>query len=133
MASVATKPLRDLVDARKNEIKEIVARHHGRSVAIFGSVARGDERPGSDIDFFVELAPGTRPLEILRLGAALEVALGVSVDVGTPESLTKGTSTTVWLTTPYGCGSSRSVKRSQESATNCSTTDPISRGRPSLG
>ena len=90
MANVATKPLRELVNARQNEIKEILARHHGRSVAIFGSVARGDERPGSDIDFLVELAPGTRPFEILQLGAAREEALGVSVDVGTPESLRHG-------------------------------------------
>jgi len=87
MAGVATKPLRELVDTHRDQIKEIVSRHHGRSVAIFGSVARGDERPGSDIDFLVELAPGTRPFEILQLGAALEEALGVRVDVGTPDSL----------------------------------------------
>ena len=65
----------------------IVARHHGRSVAIFGSVARGDERPESDIDFLVELDPGARPLEILSMGVAVEEALGVKVDVGTPASL----------------------------------------------
>ena len=87
MADPATRPLRDLVDARREEIRAIVARHHGRSVAVFGSVARGEERPDSDIDFLVELAPGTRPFEILALGAELEEALGVSVDVGTPESL----------------------------------------------
>ena len=87
MADVVTKPLRELVNAHRDEIKAIVARHHGRSVAVFGSVARGDERPGSDIDFLVELAPGTRPFEILELGAELEEALGVSVDVGTPELL----------------------------------------------
>ena len=79
--------LRDLVEARRDEIKAIVARHNGRSVAIFGSVARGDERPGSDIDFLVELAPGARPFEILAIGAELEEALGVKVDVGTPDSL----------------------------------------------
>ena len=81
------RTLRGLVDANRDEIKEIVARHHGRSVAVFGSVARGDEGPDSDIDFLVELAPGTRPFEILELGAELEEALGVKVDVGTPESL----------------------------------------------
>lgn len=54
---LATKPLRELVDAHREEIKTIVARHHGRSVAVFGSVARGDERPDSDIDFLVELEP----------------------------------------------------------------------------
>ena len=95
MANGATTPLRELVDARREEIKAIVARHHGRSVAVFGSVARGDERPGSDIDFLVELAPGTRPFEILELGAALEDALGVSVDVGTADSLREGIRTAV--------------------------------------
>lgn len=86
MADVATKPLRELVDARREEIKAI-ARHHGRSVAVFGSVARGDERPDSDIDFLVELEPDARPLEILSIGVELEEALGVKVDVGTPASL----------------------------------------------
>lgn len=87
MTVEGTSPLRKLVEAHREEIKAIVARHHGRSVAIFGSVARGDERPDSDIDFLVELAPGTRPFEILSIGVDLEDALGVKVDVGTPESL----------------------------------------------
>ncbi len=90
MAEGVTKPLRELVDAHRQEIKTIVARHHGQSVAIFGSVARGDGRPGSDIDFLVELTSGTRPIEILSMGVELEEALGVSVDVGTPESLRHG-------------------------------------------
>lgn len=81
------KPLRELLEAHREEIKGIVARHHGRSVAVFGSVARGDETPGSDIDLLVELEPGTRPFAILALGADLEEALGVKVDVGTPDSL----------------------------------------------
>lgn len=95
MADVVTQPLRELVDAQREEIKAIVARHHGRSVAIFGSVARGDERPGSDIDLLVELTPGTRPIEILSMGVELEEALGVTVDVGTPESLRHGIRTRV--------------------------------------
>ena len=81
------RPLRELVEAHRDEIKTIVARHHGRSVAIFGSVARGDERSDSDIDFLVELAPGARPFEILSIGVELEEALGVKVDVGTTDSL----------------------------------------------
>lgn len=87
MTDVRATPLRELVDARREEIKAIVARHHGRSVAVFGSVARGDERPSSDIDFLVELAPDARPIEILSIGVELEEALGVKVDVGTPSSL----------------------------------------------
>lgn len=87
MTDVRETPLRDLVEARREEIRAIVARHHGRSVAIFGSVARGEERPDSDIDFLVELGPDARPIEILSIGVELEEALGVRVDVGTPASL----------------------------------------------
>ena len=87
MTNVRAIPLRELVEAHRDEIRAIVARHHGRSVALFGSVARGDEGPDSDIDFLVELAPDARPLEILSIGVELEAALGVKVDVGTPESL----------------------------------------------
>lgn len=87
VARVVNAPLRELVEAHREEIKAIVARHHGRYVAIFGSIARGDEGPQSDIDFLVELEPGTRPFELLALGAALEETLGVKVDVGTPDSL----------------------------------------------
>jgi predicted nucleotidyltransferase len=81
------RPLRELVESHRDEIKAIVARHHGRSVAVFGSVARGDEQPGSDIDFLVQLEPGARPFEILAIGVELEEALGVKVDVGTPDSI----------------------------------------------
>lgn len=87
MSDLATRPLRDLVEAHRDEIKAILARHHGRSVALFGSVARGDERPDSDIDLLVELAPDARPFAILAIGADLEATLGVKVDVGTPGSL----------------------------------------------
>lgn len=87
MTDVRATPLRELVEAHREEIKTIVARHHGQSVAIFGSVARGEERPDSDLDFLVELAPNARPIEILSIGVELEEALGVKVDVGTPESL----------------------------------------------
>jgi predicted nucleotidyltransferase len=79
--------LRDLVESRRDEIKAIVARHHGHSVAVFGSAARGDDGPASDIDFLVELEPDARPFEILVIGAELEAALGVPVDVGTRDSL----------------------------------------------
>jgi predicted nucleotidyltransferase len=87
MTDVRARPLWALVEAHGDEIKEIVARHHGRSVAIFGSVARAQDHPGSDIDFLVELEPDARPIEILSIGVELEKALGVKVDVGTPALL----------------------------------------------
>lgn len=65
----------------------IAARHHGRSIALFGSAVRGDDHAESDLDFLVEFEPGTRPFELLLLGAELEAALGVPVDIGTREAL----------------------------------------------
>ncbi|MEZ5141650.1 MAG: nucleotidyltransferase domain-containing protein [Acidimicrobiales bacterium] len=90
MPNVVQLPLRLLVEAHRDEIKAIVARHHGRSVAIFGSVARGDEHPDSDIDFLVDLEPDARPIELLSIGVELEEVLGVTVDVGTRSSLRDG-------------------------------------------
>lgn len=89
MTEIGTRPLRALLEAHREDVKAVVARHHGRSVAVFGSVARGDETAGSDIDFLVELEPDARPFEILAIGAELEDVLGVRVDVGTPASLRK--------------------------------------------
>ena len=87
MSDVRIESLRELVEAHRDQIKAIVARHHGRSIALFGSAARGDDRPESDIDFLVEFEPGARPFELLLLGAELESVLGVSVDLGTAASL----------------------------------------------
>ena len=70
MPAARPRPLRDLVDDRRDEIRAIVRSHHGVAVAVFGSVARGDEMPGSDLDFLVELEPDARPIEILSIGVA---------------------------------------------------------------
>ena len=87
MADRAGRDLSELLHARRDEIMAIVARHHALSVAVFGSVARGTARRDSDLDLLVQFEPGTRPFEILALGAELEDALGVRVDVATAESL----------------------------------------------
>lgn len=90
MSTIGSSPLRDLVEARRDEIKRIVEQHHGTSVALFGSVATGADRIDSDIDLLVELEPGARPIELLSIEVELEELLGVRVDVGTPGSLRDG-------------------------------------------
>jgi predicted nucleotidyltransferase len=42
----------------RDEIIRVAARHGARNVRLFGSVARGDDRPGSDFDLLVEMDAG---------------------------------------------------------------------------
>ena len=72
---------RRLVEANKHEINEIVRRHRGRNVSLFGSVARGDETPTSDIDFLVEFEPGSSLFDLFHISEELEALLGIPVDV----------------------------------------------------
>jgi uncharacterized protein len=72
---------RELVEARRDEICAVVRRHRGLSVAVFGSVARGDETSMSDIDFLVEFESGSSLFDLLHLTEDLEALLGVPVDV----------------------------------------------------
>ena len=73
--------LRALVEGHKGEIHAAVARHRGRRIALFGSVARGDDTDRSDIDFLVEFEPGSSLLDLLRLQDELSAMLGRPVDV----------------------------------------------------
>ena len=59
----------------------MVRRHRGRSVAVFGSVARGDETAASDIDFLVDFEPGSSLFDLMHISEELEQLLGVPVDV----------------------------------------------------
>ena len=63
------------------EINDLVRHHRGRSVSLFGPVARGDDTPESDIDFLVEFEPGSSLFDLMHLQEALQQLLGVSVDV----------------------------------------------------
>jgi hypothetical protein len=81
MADETKAPLRALVEAHREEIRAIAARHRGRSIALFGSVARGEESPTSDLDFLVEFEPGSSLFDLMHLQDDLEALLGHRVDV----------------------------------------------------
>jgi len=51
------------------------------SIALVGSVARGDDRPDSDYDFLATFEPGATLFDIGGLEADLEDLLGARVDV----------------------------------------------------
>jgi predicted nucleotidyltransferase len=57
------------------------AAHGIQNLRVFGSVARGDDRPDSDVDLLVDLPPGLSLLGLARAEAALEAILGTRVDL----------------------------------------------------
>ena len=77
----------ELLKGKREEILQIAARHGARSVRIFGSVARGEAGPSSDVDFLVQLEEGRSLLDLVGLWQDLEKSLGRRVDVVEPEGL----------------------------------------------
>lgn len=74
----------ELVRAKAAEIRALTARYptlaHPR---VFGSAARGDDRPDSDIDILVDALPGTTLFDLGGLMEELKDLLGVRVDLVT--------------------------------------------------
>jgi hypothetical protein len=59
-----------------------------KEMAVFGSAARGDSGPDSDIDIMVELFAGSQlGLDFFRMEEELTQVLGRRVDLGTKRSL----------------------------------------------
>lgn len=83
----ARSPLGERLVAKRSEVLALAARRQASNVRVFGSIVRGTEGPGSDVDLLVDLRPDARPLDITELECELEDVLGVRVDVGTAASL----------------------------------------------
>jgi predicted nucleotidyltransferase len=75
----------DKFDGLRKKILPVLLPYGVKSVAVFGSVVRGEDTPESDIDILVELKPpGERPPIGLRwfgLEQELEEILGRKVDL----------------------------------------------------
>jgi predicted nucleotidyltransferase len=68
-------------------ITPILQRNRVVSAALFGSVARGEARPDSDLDLLVEFAPDVDLLDAAGLKLELEERLGRPVDLVSRRSL----------------------------------------------
>jgi len=51
--------------AYRRRILELAPHHGARNVRVFGSTVRGEPRPHSDIDLFVEVEPGRTLLDVI--------------------------------------------------------------------
>ncbi len=81
MADHTSEPLRRLVESRREQVMAIAARHHASRVRLFGSAARGDDRPDSDIDLLVDFDEDSSLFDLMRMSRELEALLGRAVDV----------------------------------------------------
>ncbi|GAB1541949.1 nucleotidyltransferase family protein [Scytonema sp. NUACC21] len=77
----------EILKAYREEILRIAAKYGAYNVRVFGSVARGEARPDSDVDFLVELEPQRTLLDQIALMQSLEELLGRKVDVTEPDTL----------------------------------------------
>ncbi|TAN35622.1 MAG: nucleotidyltransferase [Verrucomicrobia bacterium] len=79
--------LLDSIKIRRGEITQIAARHGACCIRVVGSVARGEERPDSDVDLLVSMEHGRDLLDLVALEQDLGAALHREVDVLTDEGL----------------------------------------------
>jgi predicted nucleotidyltransferase len=79
--------IEDILKSKRLDILALAEQRGARNVSVFGSVARGQARPDSDIDFLVDLEPGRSLLDLGGLLMDLQRLLGLEVDVVTEAGL----------------------------------------------
>ncbi len=77
----------DTIQAHREEILASAKRHGIKDVRVFGSVARGDERPESDVDFLVNRVENTRWYGFMHFQEEVESLLHCKADVVTEQAL----------------------------------------------
>lgn len=75
------------IELHRASIRSIVAQHHAAAPRLFGSVARGDDEAGSDVDMLVEFTDEATLLDEVGLRLALADLLQTDVDVVDADSL----------------------------------------------
>ncbi|RQW77284.1 MAG: nucleotidyltransferase [Methanothrix sp.] len=76
-----------LLKSKRQDILAMAAKHGAHNHRIFGSVARGEARPESDLDILVEMVPGASLLDHVALKHDLEDLLQIKVDVVSERAL----------------------------------------------
>lgn len=73
--------------AHRYKLLAIATGHGASNLRVFGSVAKGADKEGSDIDILVDVPPGTSLFQFAGLVIDFEEALGVKVDLCTEAQL----------------------------------------------
>ncbi len=70
-----------------DKLVSILKKHGAKRIEIFGSYARGEAKPGSDLDIIVEFEKRKSLLELVGIEQELEDTLGIHVDLLTRASI----------------------------------------------
>jgi predicted nucleotidyltransferase len=73
----------EVLEQNREAIREATTRFNAANPRVFGSVARGEDGPDSDIDILVDALPGITLFDLGGLQHALEMLLEVKVDLVT--------------------------------------------------
>lgn len=77
----ASSELGRILMRNRSSITTTASKYGVKNIRVFGSVARGTDTLGSDIDLLVDLAPGTSLFTLARLERELSELLDAEVDV----------------------------------------------------
>lgn len=83
---IAMKPS-DILKAHREEIRQIILANKGLSPRIFGSVARGEDIDGSDLDIIIDPAPRLSYMDIGTMMYEIQERFNLKVDIATVRAL----------------------------------------------
>lgn len=76
-----------VLDMKRSLVREVASRFRVANPRVFGSVLRGTDEDGSDLDLLVDALPGATFFDLGGLQDELESLLGIRVDLLTPADL----------------------------------------------
>jgi predicted nucleotidyltransferase len=82
-------PQADKLRRRRRRLLDAADRHGVNRLRVFGSLARGEAKAGSDIDLLVDLKPGRTLLDLAAFRREAAEILNLPVDVATTDMLKK--------------------------------------------
>ena len=71
----------DEIRAKRDEIYAIAKRHKAEKLWVFGSCARKEERPDSDVDFLVKFSDNASMLDLVHIRNGVRNIVMRNVDV----------------------------------------------------
>jgi uncharacterized protein len=75
------------LNTHRSAIRDIVKAHRASNARVFGSVLRGEDVEGSDLDILIDLTDDTSLMDVAAIKVEMEKLLGVRVDVLSPGAL----------------------------------------------